>query len=192
MSLLEAFGTDPNADKLERRRDGFAAIMEHLDHAPPGFIVETGVSRKPDNWAGDGMSTAWWNWVVGQNYTFEAVSFDIDQAACEWARKTFPEVEIHCGDSVQGLSNLPHKILSRIRLLYLDSFDWSVEQNLDSAFHHFKELATVWALLPAGCLIVIDDRHSDAWGKHAAVAAFMANLGIAPAFVGYQIGWIKP
>lgn len=192
MTLAQAFEAHPFAHRLERRRSGFAAIMKHLDASPPGFIVETGVSRKPDNWAGDGMSTALWSWVLGLRLDMQAFSIDLDESACAWAREQFPTVNVVCGDSVQTLAALARDVLSMTRVLYLDSFDWSMEQNLDSAFHHFKELATVWAILPSGCLIVVDDRHSDLWGKHAAVAAFMANLGIAPVFVGYQIGWIKP
>lgn len=192
MSLISDFLEDANSKKLERRFDGFAAIMRHLDTVQPGFILETGVSRKPDNWSGDGMSTAWWQWVVSRREDLSATSIDIDEQACAWASTQYPDVDILCSDSVQALHHLPRELIRSTRLLYLDSFDWSYEQNLDSAFHHFKELAAVWALLPSGCLIVIDDRHSDFLGKHAAVAAFMANLNIQPAFIDYQIGWIKP
>jgi len=193
VSLLEAFLRDPNAEKLDRRRDGFAAIMAHLDSSKPGWILETGVSREPDNYSGDGMSTAWWDWVIARlPEKFEGISFDINPTSCEWARTQFSRMKVWCGDSVSGLSVVPAHIVETTRLLYLDSFDWSLEKNLDSAFHHFKELATVYARLPSGCLIVVDDRHDELFGKHGAVTAFFQNLGVSPIFVGYQIGWIKP
>jgi len=191
MNLLSEFLEDPNAKKLERRSYGFSRIIQHLDTCDDGYIIETGISRKPDNWSGDGMSTHWWNWVAKKK-PFKVISIDIDESACAWASSQFSSVEIICDDSVGALSRLPKNTIEKTKLLYLDSFDWSMEQNLDSAFHHFKELATVWDSLPQDCLIVIDDRHSDFLGKHAAVAAFFANLGIEPVFCDYQIGWKKP
>lgn len=66
------------------------------------------------------------------------------------------------------------------------------EPELDSAFHHFAELATVWRLLPSDCLIMVDDRHSETSGKHFMVQFFMEKLGIEPVYKGHQIGWLKP
>lgn len=165
--------------------------MQHLEKFDDGLIVETGTCRNSDIWEGDGCSTRIWNWVL-ENSKLAAYSVDIDSAAVAQSKVSAPLVEISCMDSVQFMESLDDSDLARLRLLYLDSFDWSPEINMQSSFHHMAELAAVWAKVPAGCLIVVDDRHSDTMGKHFLVERYMEKLGIKPSFVGYQIGWIRP
>lgn len=196
--LSELFLQNENSEKLGKRKEGFHRIMQHLDHTFPNterVIVETGCARWLENWEGDGCSTYWWNLaadnLANQRVKPKVYSVDIDPVACAQAQEAFPNVQITCMDSVQFLNGLPEHILKRVGLLYLDSFDWKPDLNLESSFHHMAELAAVWAKLPDGCMIVVDDRHTDQWGKHVLVEFFMQKLAREPVFRDYQIAWIK-
>ena len=168
--------------------------MEHLDKFESGFIIETGTAWDRNNWDGQGQSTLIWDWVLLSKPAFRAISIDITPLHVETARSQVvsPNICIWLGDSVRTLNTIDCDIIAQCRLLYLDSYDWQTDINLESAFHHMAELATVWPLLPSGCMIVVDDRHGLRAGKHWLVEAFMKQLGIEPCFVDYQIGWVKP
>lgn len=190
--ILTEFRKLPFYNQLAHRRAGFELCLLHMDRQPPAsLILETGTLRIPGNYYGDGNSSAIWEWLL-ERRPFEAVSVDIDENAVEAARRELKKVQVVHSDSLVYLSSLTPEKLSHCRLLYLDSFDWSPEIELDSAFHHFAELATVWRLLPSDCLIMVDDRHSETSGKHFMVQFFMEKLGIEPVYKGHQIGWLKP
>jgi len=191
MKLALAYLDAPESDKMGARYESFGAMMAHLDEFQDGYIIETGCARQPENFDGDGMSTFWWEFVQ-KHKPFLVHSVDINADAVKFARETFTNVTVHHMDSVQFLHLLNDEILGKTRLLYLDSFDWSHERHLESSFHHMMELATVYAKLPPGCMVVVDDRHTENLGKHFMVDLFFQKLGIPPKFIGYQIGWIKP
>lgn len=162
-------------------------------------IIETGSAWDKDNWEGQGQSTLIWNWLLDKTacepYFMRALSIDITPTSTENAKQQAKRVDFVCADSVKTLNNLhtTHPdALPFCGLLYLDSYDWSEEMNLESSFHHMAELATCWESLPSGCMIVVDDRHGEMAGKHWLVDAFMKKLGITPVFKNHQIGWIKP
>lgn len=190
-SIAEAFNAQPWAKQLARRKPNFEFMCCHMgemiERAP--YIVETGTAWDKGNWAGQGQSTLIWDWLAGV-IPVSPISIDIRKEASETAASQTTRVVFETGDSINVLSKFywPEKI----GLLYLDSFDWTEELNLESSFHHVMELASVFASLPPGCLIVVDDRHGDMKGKHWLVEAFMTKLEIKPAFKGHQIGWIKP
>ncbi len=165
-------------------------MIEHLLNSDKGCIIETGTAWDKDNWEGQGQSTLIWDWICGRT-KHEAYSIDLNPEAAKHALDHTMNVELITGDSVKTLSSMADRILENCVLLYLDSYDWSPEANLDSAFHHMAELTCVWSKLPAGCMIVVDDRHGDMKGKHFMVELFMDKLGIKPVFKDYQIGWVK-
>jgi SAM-dependent methyltransferase len=194
MGLVENFEKEYFFERLQKRRFTFAKIFEYLSTCAPGLIVETGTLRIIDNFEGDGQSTFLWDWFLRQTEGagFEAHSVDISESACEVAKKHCPSVKIFESDSLKHLSAYAQNEIEKIRLLYLDSFDWHQDINLDSAFHHMAELACVYSRLTPGTLIVVDDRHSNLMGKHFMVNFFFEKLGVSPVFCHYQIGWVKP
>ena len=184
-----------NFERLGRRKDGFYHIARHVEfvYANKGLnqIIETGTARQFNNWEGDGQSTLIWDFFMSI-LSVRAISIDIDGAAISLAKsQVINPVEFIVGDSVNALTYIPDSTLNKTALLYLDSFDWSPETHEQSSKHHLKELMVVWNRLPEGCLIVVDDCHSDTQGKHIAVKEFFNSMGVPPLFVGYQTGWVK-
>lgn len=188
--IASAVGED-KAARLGKRLPSFELMVRHLKSNPGGYIIETGTARGPESWEGDGQSTLIWDAMVNVSMQ-QPISIDIHQGAVDNASQQTRYVQYICGDSVKTLASFSADTLKKCRLLYLDSFDWSPALNMESAFHHLAELATVYASLSSGCMIVVDDRHDDHLGKHHQVEYFFKKLGLEPIFVGYQIGWIKP
>ncbi len=191
-TVLEKFEEHEKFQRLLARRYTFYRMIEHLEKFASGRIIETGCAHDADNWEGQGQSTLIWDWYVGLRPSYSAHSIDITQASIDASKAQTKNVSLICADSVSTLNGFLPNVLNETRLLYLDSFDWSPEANLDSAFHHMAELAAVWRELKPGCMIAVDDRHGDLKGKHFMVEEFMNKLGIKPAFKEYQIGWVKP
>lgn len=196
-SGLNRFSEHQCYGRLHVRRKGFEAAISHVsDFSEACYIVETGTSRIKDNWEGDGQSTLIWDWLVEEKKAFDEtlkiISIDISTEAVLNSAEQTRNVEYLIGDSIQALSGLSDDIVENIRLLYLDSFDWHPDLHLDSAFHHFMELAAVYAKLPKNAMVMVDDRHGEEAGKHHLIKIFFEKLNIKPFYSGYQIAWIKP
>lgn len=169
---------------------GFSLIVDELLKLERGVtIVETGTTRNPGSWAGDGNATAIWGWLATRTGG-EAFSVDIDPKACEAARSLVCGAKILEGDSFDLLRAL--RPLKRVDLLYLDSYDWSPAAAARSALHHVGELACAWDALPPGCLVAVDDCHYPTAGKHVLVARFFELLGVTPLLTDYVSVWRKP
>lgn len=191
MNIGSEFDKQPWAARLLRRGPNFKRMCEHAANSPYSNIIETGTAWDPDNFEGQGQSTLVWDWLLNQIDTVKCISVDIREEASNYAREHASKVEFLIGDSPKVLNSLPFKTLQSCSVLYLDSFDWTPELNLQSSLHHLGELTSVWALLPKGCLICVDDRHGNGKGKHVLVESYMTCLGYTPVFKNCQIGWIK-
>jgi len=167
-------------------------MLEHLDKFENGTIIETGSLRPEFEIDTDGGSTLVWDWVVNEKPNYKVFSVDIRPEAGEHIKKTCKYVQPICSDSITYLNKLTEEDVKNVRLLYLDSFDWHQEIHMQSAFHHMCELAVLWRILPSGCMIVVDDRHTEDLGKHFLVDQVFKRLNLEPVFKLYQIGWIKP
>lgn len=195
MTIRDRFESQPWASALAYRKDTFGLMIEHFEKAAAiglNQIIETGTARMRGNWSGDGQSTLIWDWLAGEIDGAKVLSIDLNPAAVDVAKEQTKNVKFLVGDSIEKLSGQKATVLSKVGLLYLDSLDFEWGRGQVSAQHHLGELLAVWENLPSGCLIAVDDCHSPYQGKHVAVAHFMADKQIAPAFSGYQMGWIKP
>lgn len=191
-TIKQAFQEADFYPALDVRGPTFAHMIDHLEqHTHLNHLIETGTARIQGNWGGDGQSTLIWDWLADR-LPISVTSIDICETGVNIAKSQVKNIKFIVGDSIEALASYPPENLSRVGLLYLDSYDWSPETNMESAFHHMAELATVWAHLPSGCMIAVDDCHSQFKGKHIMVYMFMNKMGIKPHFVGYQVGWIKP
>ena len=188
--MSELFTTRFQADLGNTKRwAAFKFIADELTalRRPIG-IVETGCLRLAGNWAGDGQSTAVWDWLIS-NLGGYGHSYDISPESVAAARSAVRLMQVHQQDSVEALGAFPDA--GTIDLLYLDSFDWSADSSA-SAEHHLKELQAIYDRLRPGCLIAIDDCFSDLQGKHALAKDWLAGIGVQPVCKGYITVWRKP
>jgi hypothetical protein len=113
---------------------------------------------------------------------------DINPANCAMAASQVYHFKVACVDSVVGLRTMVTP--ATIDLLYLDSYD--LTETIDSPLHHLAELASVYAQLPSGCLIAVDDCVDEQHGKHLYVRDFLSRLGVEPVLRSYVTVWRKP
>jgi hypothetical protein len=116
------------------------------------------------------------------------VTYEIDHKNIIEGRKMVSRAEIVQCDSVVGLRTTDNA--DKIDLLYLDSYD--LTDTIDSPLHHLAELASIYAALPSGCLIAIDDCIDEQHGKHRFVRDFLSRLGVEPVLRSYVTVWCKP
>jgi hypothetical protein len=180
------------SDKLgpSQRWSAFSLIYEHLANlGRPVSIIETGTSRKSDDWVGDGNSTAVWDFIVKET-SGQLTSIDIDREAVASAQDRFPEANVVESDSITALRNLSS--IGDADLVYLDSMDYSAGNEQASALHHAAELCSVYDNLKSGCLIAIDDCFSPTQGKHAIASAVLSIVGAQRVLESYISVWRKP
>lgn len=189
MSFLKHFD-NTYSKKLHERAHTFRKIFEILEnkHKEFYYIIETGCTRRENNFVGDGMSTVLFDSFVNY-YDGLVESVDIDKKHCNLANNiTSEKTKVTCNDSVKFLWDLVPKF--NIDLLYLDSFDIELNKPHPSMLHHMKEFCAVINKLNKGTLIVIDDHFNEESGKGVYISNFMKNLGHKRFIDGYQIGWI--
>jgi len=179
---------------LGDRKATFRKMFTHLYelNRPDYIIIETGTARSPTvNWSGDGMSTILFDFFI-LLFGGILISIDLsDEALHMAASHTSSHINYMCGDSVAILHQLKrHPQITRIDLLYLDSYDVDWENPHPSALHHMKELCAVQPL-SSGCMVVIDDNRGDV-GKGQYVSNYFAAIGIQPVFNQYQVGFVLP
>lgn len=191
--------------KLGKRSATFSIIIENLlrNKQSELVIVETGTTRKTNNWEGDGQSTRIFddlvNFVGGR-----VISIDIDPVACEISdRLTSDKTTVICSDAIPALYQLGCWIRQPIDLLYLDSYDVSFDDDMPSAVHHLMEFSMAARYLNDPCILAIDDtlekahgyyengefvvlRTTPYAGKGRLISLLANHLGINPTVKGYQ------
>jgi hypothetical protein len=181
---------------LDKRRPGFELLHDKIKSTKNPLIVETGCTRQPDNWFGDGQSTQVFN-AMCELHEGTLNSVDVDPKAAEFARTLVgPRSHIYCGDSVawlQEAETMYGKIGRKIDVLYLDSFDLDIANWAPSALHHIFELLAIKNALQPGSLVAVDDNlimeDGNHVGKGTFVANWMARTGKKQIYQGYQFIW---
>jgi hypothetical protein len=180
------------ANLLAERAETFQKIFEYLQSLKKEtyFILETGVCREPNNFAGDGMSTVLFDSFVNF-YDGSVTSIDIDEQNVAFAKTLVSlKTRIVCSDSVSELKKMSDSnSLPVIDLLYLDSYDVDWADPHPSAFHHIKELLSILRSVSKGTLIVVDDNINGV-GKGKYISQYMDDVCNKRIFDGYQIGWV--
>jgi SAM-dependent methyltransferase len=186
------------APRLAPRAATFRLFFERLEARQLPFyrILETGCARQPDNWCGDGQSTLLFDAFVN-HHDGKVVSMDLDPNAVELARRaTSSKTELRCGHSVALLAEMSRQAggWCVFDAVYLDSFDFDLENPFPSAFHCVKELLALGAL-PSGLLLMIDDNVATPQGrigKGMLVEAYFRDVGLPPLRTDYQMIWQIP
>ena len=181
---------------LDKRRSGFEILYDKVRNTKNPLIVETGCTRQPDNWFGDGQSTQVFN-AMCELHEGTLNTVDIDEKAAGFARTLGgPRAHIYCGDSVawlQEAETMYDKIGRKIDVLYLDSMDLDVKNWPPSALHHIFELCAIKKALQPGSLVAVDDNlildDGNNVGNGTFVANWMARTGKKQIHQGYQFIW---
>ena len=176
---------------IYNRAQGFRMIFELLlrDRDRDFAIVETGSTRRPDNWKDGNSGVLFADFVRMQGGFVRSV--DIDPRAVEAANQWIDPRYHHatCEDSVSWLSQ--QQDLASVDLFYLDSWDVDWQDDLASAQHHLREFQAIEPHLKAGCVVAIDDNarlaNGQRTGKGRLVVEYLADRQISPVYDGYQI-----
>lgn len=174
-----------------KRRESFSLMIDSLKNKNNPLIIETGCSRIVNNFAGDGMSTVIFDAFI-KEYGGLFYSVDINENNVNTAKNLTTCANIFCSDSVQFLHSLNLDLKQnnkKIDLLYLDSFDFDMNNPHPSSMHHIMELLAIWQSCDVGTIIAVDDNFENGLGKGKYVRQFMSNIGIEPIYNGYQIVW---
>jgi hypothetical protein len=174
------------------RSVGFEIIFDELDKIRRDvIIIETGAAR-PDHgrlaFGDDGCSTFLFNAFVS-THGGEFISVDINPSNVEYSKSiaTYIGSEVWCMDSVKCL----HGITSAVKfdLVYLDSYDLTVQQPELAQAHALKELCAVLKNTQKGTLIVCDDHRVPEGfiGKGKFVQEFLDTIGAEKLYDGYQM-----
>ncbi|MBS0606241.1 MAG: hypothetical protein JSR57_04760 [Verrucomicrobia bacterium] len=177
----------PQSDK---RYPTFRYALDQLVKRDLKIIVETGTARNGErNCIGDGCSTVIWsNWAEAFNGRIYSVDIDphaIDQSK-EACQCDLSNAEFVCSDSVSFLQNFG----KRIDLLYLDSYDYDIENPDPSQLHHLKEIMAAFSSLHEESIILIDDCGLPGGGKGKLVIEFLLQKGWKIAMPGYQVAMV--
>jgi len=176
--------------KLGKRVPSFVMMLQHIGQIDNPLIVETGCARMENNFEGDGMSSLIFNEFSKMKGEFWSV--DINPDNIEFAKKYCDNSNLVCSDSVAFLHQKNKEWTEtgrKIDLLYLDSYDFDMNDPHPSSLHHILELTAIMPSLREGTMICVDDNFGDI-GKGGYVHQFMLALGKERVYNGYQWVWV--
>ena len=177
-------------NKTTKRAESFAMMINHVAQIDNPLIVETGCARQEDNFEGDGMSTTIFDTFVDY-HGGDFYSVDINPENVRFAASKSKKANIFCGDSVSFLYYQAQSWIAqnrKIDLLYLDSFDFDMNNPHPSSLHHIFELAAIMPCLKQGTMICVDDNFGTI-GKGGYVKEFMDLINKQRVYAGYQWVW---
>ncbi|NDD58645.1 MAG: class I SAM-dependent methyltransferase [Chlamydiae bacterium] len=172
---------DGRLSPKDKRYKTFMAAINLLNQRQAQTIVETGTARfGSSNFEGDGGSSIIFSdWANDHAATFYSVDINQDYIndAYEAVQKTIPNIKTPlffiCSDSIEFLRNFGQSI----DFLYLDSYDFDVNDPLPSQQHHLEELKASYRWLHEDSVIMIDDCNLPFGGKGKLAIEFLTKRG---------------
>lgn len=173
--------------RSDKRFATFQYVLNLMSEREVKIIVETGTARNGEcNCAGDGCSTPIWGAWAQKNGAY-VYSVDIDPQAIQNSSDACTSYQDHIAfvtcDSVGFLANFDKSI----DFLYLDSYDFDVNNPSPSQEHHLKEIMAVYPSLHKKSIIMIDDCDLPFGGKGKLVIQYLLDRGWKIALSGYQV-----
>ncbi|CDR33137.1 class I SAM-dependent methyltransferase [Criblamydia sequanensis] len=173
--------------KQDKRYPTFLLALQLLKELKAKTLVETGTARNGDqNFWGDGGSTIIFaDWASKNNALLHSV--DISPLAIQYAKAASApykdNIQFTVGDSITFLKNFNKPI----DFLYLDSFDFELDNPFPSQNHHLKELIAAYSKLHDKTVIMIDDCDLPHGGKGKLAIEFLTKKGWIVLHSGYQV-----
>jgi predicted O-methyltransferase YrrM len=173
------------------RYDTFKCALELLEQRGAQIIVETGTARYGTRYFdSDGGSTIIFaQWAKDHNAHF--FSIDISASHLENAQTAVaqyvPEwkntVHFVCNDSIAYLRQVDFMI----DFLYLDSYDYELDNPSPSQTHHLMEIQAAYPHLKETSIVMIDDCDLPGGGKGKDAIIFLLERGWKIAKNQYQV-----
>jgi len=170
----------------DKRYLTMSRALDLLTQTEAKILIETGTARNGElNYAGDGGSTVIFaDWAKQHQATFYSV--DIDPQAvynAQMAVQPFtPYVSVICSDSVSFLETFA----APIDFLYLDSYDFDVNNPFPSQMHHLKEIIAAYPKLHENSIVMIDDCDLPHGGKGLLAIKYLLERDWKIILQGYQ------
>ncbi len=163
------------------RYQTFKTALDLMQKRGVKIIVETGTSRDGlKNFEGDGGSSIIFS-QYATDHDAQFFSVDMDQSALNNASIAVQEVlgkldsKLHFikSDSIVFLKNFP----VAIDFLYLDSYDYDVNNPNASQNHHLLEIKAAYPHLTPQSIVMIDDCGLPHGGKGRLVISYLLGKG---------------
>lgn len=161
----------------DKRYSTFKQVLDLMEQRSVKVILETGTARcGASNFAGDGGSTIiWGNWA--NDHKAQVYSVDIDSYALSCASQATKAYNSNIRFVQQDSITFLRDFKGTIDLLYLDSFDFDLQNPTPSQEHHLKEIIAVYPHLHQNTIIMIDDCKLPHGGKGKLVIAYLLERG---------------
>lgn len=150
-------------------------------------LIETGTARLGcENCKGDGCSTIIFGHFA-KDHQIAFYSVDISAEAIASSRNAVepinPEARLVVGDSIAFLNNFDQPI----DFLYLDSYDFEVDNPLPSQLHHLYEIQAAYPRLHEKSIVMIDDCDLPHGGKGKLAIEWLLEKGWKVLLSQYQV-----
>ncbi len=174
-------------DKNDKRYATLLYALQLMKERNPVNIVETGTSRfGASGFEGDGGFTILaGDYVRDNGGTFYSV--DLNMAALSNAASALGESRHYVRLVNEEAISFLHHFKEPIDFLYLDSYDFDVNDPIPSQQHHLKEIMNAYPHLTKSSIVMIDDCGMPHGGKGKFVINFLLARGWKILANGYQI-----
>jgi hypothetical protein len=167
------------------------AITLFLNRQTPN-IVETGCQRNLIDWGAGNSSLIFSETLAEFPEKGFLYSVDISEQnlkICHEVTKKTNKTNLYLGDSVNFLSQFNEPV----GLLYLDSLDYSIDENLqrESQEHQLKEIMAIYSKLNDDSIILLDDNDFLNGGKTKLTKEFLLEKKWICVLDHQQSLWIK-
>ncbi len=144
------------------REYNFKLIEDYIQKNKPINVLETGTIRgNPETFnylGGDGLSTLIFAYF-SKTYSFNFYSIDVNQHSINQSKEILKQFNLH--DYVKYINYDSVKFLSEfneeIDILYLDSYDFKENEEINSQNHQLKEIIAAHDKLKKDSLVFLDD-----------------------------------
>lgn len=157
-------------------------------------IVETGTTRARNDFGGAGMATIFFG-DYAQHYDAHVWTVDILPEAINLAKELTVEYSNYITYVTDDSLHFLEIFNQPIDLLYLDSYDYPIDENEELAFesqsHQLKEFKASEHLLHDKSIVVLDDNAWPKGGKCKLTKDYLIEKGWECLWDDFQSVWIK-
>jgi hypothetical protein len=185
---LDSWFDEEFKHKLGSRYTTFKLALNLFKYYKFTNIVETGTVRSHNNYC-DGMSTLIFAQFLQKeqiNGHIWSVDISIESIAIsKQVTSQFMNITHVNSDSIYFLNNFN----KNIHLLYLDSYDYTIENIEQCQQHQASELTAAMGHLIKGSIILLDDNNLRGGGKTKLTKELLHTFGAQCLFDDYQSLW---